>query len=102
MYKIRKNDNVMVMVGKDRGKTGTVEKMYTKGGKALIMGVNTYKRHVKGREGIEGGIIELPKPVAVSNLQIICKSCNKPTRVGFEITKDGKSRICKKCKKAIA
>lgn len=102
MIKIKKGDNVQVMTGKDSGKTGAVEKILIKDGKVIVAGANLYKRHIKGREGIEGGVIDIPKPINISNVQIVCKACNKPTRVGFEVTKDGKKRICKKCKGAIS
>lgn len=99
--KIRKGDNVMVMIGKDSGKTGSIEKILTKEGKVLIAGVNVVKRHVKGREGIEGGIIDIPKPVNLSNVQIVCKGCKKVTRVGFITKGTDKQRICKKCQEQI-
>lgn len=99
--KIKKGDSVQVMVGKDKGKTGAIEQVLTKDGKVLIAGINMIKRHVKGREGIEGGIIDLPKPVNISNVQIVCKSCKKVTKVGFSIKGESKLRICKKCQEVI-
>lgn len=91
----------MVMAGKDSGKTGAVEKILIKDGKVIVAGANLYKRHIKGREGVEGGVIDIPKPIDISNVQVVCKSCNKPTRVGFEGGKEGKKRICRKCKGGI-
>lgn len=102
MNKIKKGDKVVVLIGKDRGKQGNVEQFFPKKGKVIVPGVNMFKRAVKGRSGIEGGIIDVQKPVDISNVALVCPNCQKPTRVGFEITKDDKKRICKKCHKAIA
>lgn len=101
MQKIRKGDNVQILAGKDRGKSGPVESVKIKDHKVLVTGLNVYKRHVKGREGVEGGIIDLIKPLDLSNVALICPKCKKTTRVGFEV-KDGKKvRVCKKCKEAL-
>lgn len=94
MQKIKKGDNVLILLGKDRGKTGKVEKVLVKKGKVLVTGVNLVKRHVKKYKDIEGGIIDILKPVDISNVQLICPSCKKSTRVG-------RARVCKKCKKEI-
>jgi len=102
MYKIHKGDTVKVMAGKDNGREGTVEKVLAKEGKVLVGGVNLYKRHVNVRkmgQNQEGGIIEIVKPLNMSNVEVVCPNCKKPTRVGFEVTKEGKKRVCKKCNK---
>lgn len=91
---MKKGDKVKILLGKDRGKEGTVERVFPKKGKALILGVNVYKRHVKKQGQTEGGIIEIPKPVDISNVALICPWCKKPTRVS-------RLRMCKKCKKEI-
>lgn len=101
MEKIKKGDKVKILLGKDRGKEEKVEKVYGKKGKILILGVNVYKRHVKKQGQTEGGILNIPKPIDISNVVLICPHCQKPTRVAFKITKDGKLRVCKKCKKEI-
>jgi len=103
MSNLKKGDKVKVMLGKDRGKEGTLEKVSRKDGKAFINGVNTYKRHVKSNAqyNFEGGIIDVVKPVDLSNVSLICPNCKKITRVGFEISKTGKVRICRKCHKGI-
>jgi large subunit ribosomal protein L24 len=101
MQKLIKNDEVKVMTGKDKGKTGVIEKILKERGMALIMGVNLYKRHIRKMGEIEGGIIDLPKPLKLSNIQLVCPNCNKTTRVGIENGKDGKIRICKKCKQSL-
>lgn len=89
--KIKKGDKVRVLLGKDRGKTGTVERVFVKTSMVLINGVNTYKRHTKPRkEGDQstGGIIEKVRPLLMSKVALICPKCGKMTR----------SRICNKCK----
>ena len=99
--KIKKGDKVKVLHGKDSGKTATVQMVLSKRNRVFVEGVNLYKRHVRKMQGIEGGIIEIPKSINLSNVSLICPSCNKPTRVGFKITGDIKVRVCKKCKKEI-
>lgn len=99
--KLKKSDKVKVLLGKDRGKQGQIEKLDAKKGVLYIAGVNTYKRHVKKQGQMEGGIIEIIKPINLSNVVLICPNCQKPTRVGFKIEGGKKIRVCKKCKKAI-
>lgn len=99
--KIKKGDQVKILLGKDRGKTGSVEYVKGKEGKVFVSGANLYKRHVRKMQGVEGGIIDLPKPMDLSNVGLICPSCKKVTRVGYEVTKAGKIRICRKCRKEI-
>lgn len=103
MNKIKKGDKVQVLLGKDRGKSGQVVRVLSDLSKVLVEGVNLYKRHVKKQKDVEGGIIELAKVVDISNVALVCPNCNKPTRVGFDISEGGKTkaRICKKCQKRI-
>jgi large subunit ribosomal protein L24 len=100
--KIKKGDKVKILIGKDKGKIGEVEKVFTKAGSILVPGVNEFKRHVKSRaRNQKSEIMTITKPVPVSNSALICPKCNKPTRVGYRIEKGKKLRICRKCKKAI-
>lgn len=101
MRKIKKGDNVMIILGKDRSKSGTVERVLRKDQKAVILGLNVYKRHVKKQAQLEGGVLDLSKPINLSNLMLICPNCKKPTRIGFKIEAKDKFRICKKCHKEI-
>ncbi|MBI2022520.1 50S ribosomal protein L24 [Candidatus Daviesbacteria bacterium] len=101
MQKILKGDNVMVQLGKDRGKTGTIERVLAKEGKVFVGGANLVKRHVKRQGQIEGGIIDIIKPMNISNVALICPKCKKPTRIGFVVEGQTKKRICKKCKAVI-
>lgn len=100
--KIRKNDTVKIMLGKDSGKEGKVERVLPKTGQIVVAGMNIVKRHIKkGIAGNEGTVLDIPKPMNVSNVMLVCPNCKKPTRVGFEKTGDNKTRMCKKCGKEI-
>lgn len=100
--KLRSGDEIKVVLGKDKGKTGKVEKLYPKEDKVLVGGVNQYKRHMKGQyQGQKSEIVTLTKPLPVASIALVCPRCHKVTRVGFEITKTGKDRICRKCGKVI-
>lgn len=100
--KLKKGDKIKVMVGKDKGREGTVDRVYIKQNKVLVPGVNIYKRHVKKTENNkEGGIIDIPRPLAVSKVMLICPKCKKLARVGYSIEKGRRYRICKRCKSKI-
>lgn len=100
--KYKKGDEIKVVLGKDKGKTGKIDKVFPKENKVLIGGVNLYKRHLKARsQNQKSEIITLTKPLPLSNIQLICPKCHLLTRVGFSIEKDKKERICKKCKQII-
>ena len=100
--KLKKGDQVIVTIGKDKGRKGKVEKIFPKDGSVLVPGINMYKRHQKKRdEKNPGGIIDLPRPIAVSKVVLLCPKCGKPTRVGHQIVKGEKKRVCRKCKQKI-
>ena len=101
MKKIKKGDKVKILLGKDSGREGSVDKVLGKTNQVVVSGVNIYKRSVKKMGETQGGIIDLVKPVDISNVVLVCPNCNKPTRVGFKVEKDSKIRICKKCGKEI-
>lgn len=101
MSKIKKSDTVQVLSGKDRGKSGVVDKVLVKKNKVVVSGINIYKRHVKGRGDLQGGIIDIVKPLDISNVSLICPKCKMPTRVGFGSKDDQGKRMCKKCKELI-
>jgi len=95
--KIRKGDRVVVLSGKDKGKEGVVQHAYPTEGKVVVQGVNTAKRHRKARTATEtGGIIEIDKPIDVSNVAMVSPSDGKPTRVGYKVVDGKKVRICKR------
>ncbi len=100
--KIKRNDKVRLLAGKDRGRTGVIEKVYSKSRTILIPGLNLYKKHIKKNEKMpKGGIVELPRPIAVSKVALICPKCNKAVRVGYRVTESGKKRVCRKCNSII-
>jgi large subunit ribosomal protein L24 len=96
--KLKKGDEVMVVAGKDNGKKGKIEKVFSKANKVLVSGVNLYKRHLKARsQNQPSEIITITKPLPVSNVILVCPKCHQQTRVGFKIEKNNKRRTCKKC-----
>ncbi len=99
--KIKKDDKVLIIAGKDRGKTGKVMHAFPKDDQVIVEGLNLMKKHVRPRkQGETGQIIEFPAPIHVSNVKLICPKCNKTGRVGIERTDKGKKRVCKKCNKS--
>jgi len=100
--KIKKDDTVVVIAGKDKGQQGKVERVYKKSGKVLIPQINMYKKHMKKTEQMpQGGIVDIPRPLEVSNVMLVCPKCKKPARVGLEVVDGKKFRVCKKCNKRI-
>jgi len=96
--KLKKNDQIIVLYGKDKGRKGKIEKIFPKTNKVLVPGVNVYKKHMKPQgEGRPGGIIDKVFPLPVANVELLCPKCNQKTRVGYQVTKGEKQRICKKC-----
>lgn len=96
---VRKNDNVVVISGKDKGKTGEVLKVFPKTGKVLVQGVNIVKKHKKAsRTQAESAIIEMEAAINSSKVMLYCKKCKSATRISNKILEDGsKVRVCKKC-----
>lgn len=97
--KIRKNDTVLVIAGKDRGKKGKVRSAYPKNERILVEGVNFIKRHSRATGTTrQAGIIEQEAPIHMSNVMLLCDKCNQPARVGFRFLEDGrKVRLCRSC-----
>ena len=96
--KIKKGDNVKVLSGNDKGKTGEVLDVIPKTQKVIVKGVNVRKKHVKPRkQGEEGGIIPVECSIHSSKVNVVCPKCGKTTRVGYKVEGDSKVRICKKC-----
>ncbi|MDB9822114.1 50S ribosomal protein L24 [Deltaproteobacteria bacterium] len=96
---IKKNDKVIVLTGKEKGKIGNVLKLDAEKGRAVVEKVNMVKRHSKaGSAGSQGGIIEKEASIHISNLMLVCNKCAEPTRVGKHTLEDGsRGRVCKKC-----
>ena len=101
MLKLKVGDKVKILTGKDKGRDGEIEKIFTKKGLLVIPGINIYKKHVKGYQGQKGGIYEIPRPMIFSKVALICPKCKKAARVGIRVIDKEKVRICKKCGKQI-
>ena len=96
--RIKKGDNVQVLSGNDKGKTGEVLEINPKTDKIIVKGVNVRKKHVKARkQGEESGIIAIECAIPSSKVNVVCSKCGKATRIGYVMEKDEKVRVCKKC-----
>ena len=97
-FKIKKNDNVEVLAGKDKGKRGSVVRIIPKKDKVIVSGVNIVKKAMKRRsQQDQGGIVEVEAPLHVSNVGVVCKKCGRPVKIGYKIDGDKKVRVCRKC-----
>jgi large subunit ribosomal protein L24 len=97
---VKKNDQVLVIAGKNRGARGRVLRVLADKGKAVVERVNVMKRHTRPnpQRGVKGGILEREAPIQVSNLMVICPECGKPSRLGRKRLEDGRGqRVCKQC-----
>ena len=101
--KIRKNDTVLVIAGKDKGKRGKVRFAHPKKEQLLVEGINFIKKHARARgQARQAGIIEAEAPIHVSNVMLLCNKCNRPTRIGFRFLEDSrKVRFCRSCDEVI-
>lgn len=100
--KLKKGDAIKVTGGKDKGKTGKIEKVFPRIGKVLVPGVNMYKRHLKPRDPRKpAGILDIVKPLSVGNVALVCPKCKQQTRAGYIMEGNEKVRICRKCKQKI-
>ena len=96
--RIKKGDNVQVLSGNDKGKTGEVLEVIPKEDKIVVKGVNVRKKHVKARkQGDESGIIPVECAIPASKVNVVCPKCGKVTKVGYRVDNDKKVRVCKKC-----
>ncbi len=111
MFKFKIGDTVKITAGKDHGREGKIEMLLPIGkasgpkglrpGGVIIPGVNMYKKHVKGQGDNKGGVYDLPRPLGLGKIALLCPKCKKITRVGFKFVGKDKVRICKKCGKEI-
>lgn len=99
--KIKKGDTIRVMVGKDKGTEGKVDQVFVKQNKILVSNINIVKKHIKKTEQNQGGIIDIPKPIDVSKVMLVCPHTKKPTRVSYKFIDGKKVRFSKKANKAI-
>lgn len=101
MFKFKINDTVQITAGKDKGRTGKVIKVLPVNHKVVIEGINEYKKHIKPKGNEAGTIVTLPRPISVASVALVCPSCGKPTRVGFDASQTPKVRVCHKCRQVI-
>ncbi len=103
MIKIRRNDIVQSIKGRDKGKKGKVLKLFFAEKRALVEGINMVKKHKrKTQTDQQGGVVSIELPISIANIKLFCKQCNRPVRVGFTVLTDGtKTRTCKICKEVI-
>jgi len=102
---IKRNDQVLVIAGRDRGATGKVLRVFPTEQRAVVERVNMIKRHTRPnpQSGVQGGILEREAPIHISNLKVICPSCNEPVRMGRQrLEGGGGSRVCKNCGAAVS
>lgn len=100
--KIKKGDQVKIILGKDRGKKGKIIQVFSRQGLVVVEGLNLRVKHTRPkREGQKGERVQFSAPLKDSNVMLICPKCGKPTRVGYKLMEDKKSRICRKCKEVI-
>ena len=100
---VKKNDTVLVIAGREKGKKGRVLSVYPSKGRLLIEKINMIKKHMKPtRKYAQGGIIEKEAPLHISNIMLICPKCNKPTRISNTHLQEGRRvRMCKKCREVM-
>jgi large subunit ribosomal protein L24 len=101
--RIRKDDAIVIITGKDRGKKGKVRRAFPDEDRVVVEGLNMIKRHSRARRATrQAGIIELEAPIHVSDVMLICNKCGNPTRVNFRLLDDGKKvRVCNSCREVI-
>jgi large subunit ribosomal protein L24 len=99
VVRLKKGDNILVICGEDKGKSGKIIDVFPKESRVIIEGINFLKKHMKPtQKSPQGGIVRQEGPINLSNVRLICNKCNKPTSVKHEKTKEGKKvRVCKKC-----
>jgi len=101
MFKFKINDTVQVTAGKDKGRTGKIIKVLPTVHKVLVEGINQYKKHIKPKGNESGTIVTLPRAISTASVALLCPSCGKPTRVGFDVSVAPKVRVCHKCRQVI-
>ena len=101
--KVRRDDTVVILSGKDKGEKGKVRHAFPKENKVIVEGINMIKRHSRARRAMrQAGIIELEAPIHISKVMLVCNKCGKPARVNLRFLEDGKKvRVCHRCKEII-
>lgn len=96
--KLRLKDKVIMLAGRDKGKTGEIQRIIPTSSAVIVERLGIVKRHTKpSNKNPRGGILEVPRPISTSKVALVCPNCNKPTRIGYQINGEHKERICRKC-----
>ncbi len=95
--KVHRGDEVVILLGKDRGRRGKVKKVLPRKNVVVVEGINIVKKHVKAQGKQPGGILEIEKPLAASKVMVVCPHCHRPTRVAYRVEKGRKLRVCRHC-----
>lgn len=98
--KLKKGDEVIITIGKDKGKRGKIERVLTKNHEVVVAGINVFKRHTKKNEK-GGGIVDIVKPLDIAKVAFVCPKCKKIARIGYIVKSKEKQRICKKCNQMV-
>ena len=101
MFKFKVNDTVKITAGKDKGRTGKILKVIPGDQKVLVEGLNVYKKHIKANGNEAGKIVTLPRSISTASVSLVCPSCGKATRVGFDASQTPKVRVCHLCRQVI-
>ena len=101
MFKFKIGDTIKITAGKDKGRTGKVLKVIPQDQKVLAEGLNVYKKHIKAKANEPGKIVTLPRAISVASVALVCPSCGKATRVGFDASQSPKVRVCHLCRQVI-
>jgi len=101
MFKFKVGDTIIATAGKDKGRTGKVLKVIPTDQKVLVEGLNVYKKHIKAKGNEAGKIVTLPRSISVASVALVCPSCGKATRVGFDASQTPKVRVCHLCRQVI-
>jgi len=100
--KIKKNDQVYITAGKDRGKRGKVVRVLPEAQKVIVEGINIHKKHMKSKkQGTSGERVEVAAPIHISNVMLVCPETDRPTRIGLRVTESGKARVSKRSGKEL-
>lgn len=101
MFKFKINDTIKITAGKDKGRTGKILKVLPGDQKVLVEGLNVYKKHLKPKVNEAGSIVTLPRAISTASVALVCPSCGKATRVGFDASQTPKVRVCHLCRQVI-
>lgn len=101
MFKFKIGDTIKITAGKDKGRTGKVLKVFPQDQTVLVENLNVYKKHIKAKGNEAGKIVTLPRAISTASVALVCPSCGKATRIGFDASQTPKVRVCHLCRQVI-